>query len=152
MSTPEPNTSPVARPIDAVAAISKHPEWYFRSGTFDAREALALLTDEAVAHGSIKLTVQQLDDWWVLASSHDWLESDQDTFFALTPDPARGPNTARVEVLLTAFCQSFGLQQPVGRSKWRATRCRRNGRDQFSRSQGGDASWRFCRPAIRRRS
>jgi hypothetical protein len=106
MSTPDRDTRSLARPVDALAAVRQHPEWHFRSGTFDAREALALLTDEAVQHGSVDLFVQQIDDWWVLASSHDWLEGDLSAYFSPVPDPARGPNTSRVEVLLTAFCRS----------------------------------------------
>ncbi len=67
---------------------------------------IALLTDEALAHGSADLLVQQIGDWWVLASSKDWLAGDIGAFFSPVPDPVRGPNTSRVEVLLTAFCLS----------------------------------------------
>jgi hypothetical protein len=106
MSRPGPELPSHVRPVDAVAAVREHPEWYFRSGRFDTNEVVALLSLEALAHGSSDLLVQNFGDWWVLVSSGDWLAGDVNPFFAATPDPVRGPNTSRVEVLLSAFCRA----------------------------------------------
>ena len=106
MSTPEHDSPQFARPVDALQVVRDHPQWYFRGGAFQARQALALLTDEAVAHGSSELHVENIGGWWLVASSSDWLQGDIGAFFSLVPDPVGGPNTSRVEVLLTAFCRS----------------------------------------------
>jgi hypothetical protein len=90
-----------ARPIEALRA---HPEWYFRGGRFDAAEMLGLLVSEATALGADDVAVRQAGGWWTVASTHDWLGGSTDAFAALVSDPALGPNTSFVEVLLTAFC------------------------------------------------
>jgi hypothetical protein len=104
VSTHERGLPQFARPVDALQVVRDHPQWYFRGGDFQARQALALLTDEAVAHGSGDLHVERIDDWWLVASSNDWLDGDIGAFFSPVPDPVAGTNTSRVEVLLTAFC------------------------------------------------
>ena len=118
MSIPEAAGNSLARPIDAMSAVRQHPEWYFRSGQFAVGEAIALLTDEALAHGSHDLLVRELQGWWLLASLHDWLDGDMAAFFSPVPDPTRGQNMSRVEVVLTAFCHtvwtaSSGASMPV---------------------------------------
>jgi hypothetical protein len=93
---------PSARP--AVEAVRANPKWYFPSGAFEIDQLLGMLASEASAHGSRDFFMTETDHWWVVASSHDWLRDVPSAFEAPTPDPERGANVSRVEVLLTAFC------------------------------------------------
>lgn len=106
MSEPERNIDSKVRIVDPLVSVRSHPEWFFRSGTFTIAEALSRLMSEALIHGSTDVSVREIDGWWVLASSNDWLHGDVQTFFFPAPDPQRGPNTSRVEVALTAFCRA----------------------------------------------
>jgi hypothetical protein len=118
MSTPERALGHGLQRTDPLSSVQAHPEWYFRGGSFVAIEAVALLTDEALSHGATDVSSSKVEACWVIESSHDWLGGDVASFFALIPDPERGPNTSRVEILLTAFCDavwtsSFGLAYDV---------------------------------------
>lgn len=106
MSEPKRDIYSKVRIVDPLRSVRSHPEWFFQNGTFTAAEALSRLMSEALIHGSTDVSVRQIDGWWVLASSNDWLRGDVQTFFFPAPDPQRGPNTSRVEVALTAFCRS----------------------------------------------
>jgi hypothetical protein len=92
--------------IDAMTSVREHPSWYFRSGMFSVPEMIALLADEAVSHGASDFAVQMFDGCWVVQSARDWLDGDDSAFFSLVPDPGRGSNSSRVEILLTVFCQA----------------------------------------------
>jgi hypothetical protein len=89
-----------------MTSVRSHPQWFFRRDQFDGRETIALLMDEALAHGSKEVAVRQIDGWWTVTSAEDWLGDDLAAFYALVPDPSRGVNTSRIEVVLTAFCES----------------------------------------------
>lgn len=102
MSTPEPAERLVVK--DGLNSVKEHPEWYFRSGQFTNTEVVSLLVEEALSNGAPDISARREGGFWILQSSHDWLEGDLAAFFSLVPDPVRGPNTSRVEVLLTAFC------------------------------------------------
>jgi hypothetical protein len=106
VSTSEQIEAREPRGRDALSSVRRHPDWYFRTGRFAAVDAIALLTDEALSHGAPDVSSRKIGDCWVLQSSHDWLDGDLASFFALVPDPERGPNTSRVEILLTAFCEA----------------------------------------------
>jgi hypothetical protein len=110
MSTPSRLEGP--HPIDALDSVRKHPEWYFRTGEFSVIEAVALLTAEALAAGATSFSARQVGEFWVLESPHDWLDGDIAAFYSLTPDPAQGPNTSRVEIVLTAFCATVWTASP----------------------------------------
>jgi hypothetical protein len=97
-------TAPPSGGLDVFATLRAHPEWYFRTGRFEAPEMLALLASEATALGATDVHVRHVAGWWTLAATTDWLGGRTDAFTALASDPALGPNTTYVEVLLTAFC------------------------------------------------
>jgi hypothetical protein len=63
------------------------------------------MTDEVLSHGATDVTSRSVGECWVIDSTHDWLNCDLASFFAIVSDPERGPNTSRVAILLTAFCE-----------------------------------------------
>jgi hypothetical protein len=89
--------------VTGVTSVREHPSWYFRTGQFDTAEMLGLLVSEATAAGALDVSVRHVG-WWIVASSTDWLDGEVTCFFELTSDHASGRNSARVEILLTAFC------------------------------------------------
>jgi len=56
------------------------------------------------AQGTV--TVRRQEDWVAVSADMDWLSSDVASFFAPVTYLEGGPNSSRVEVVLTAFCDA----------------------------------------------
>lgn len=92
--------------MDAIQVVSRHPEWYFRSGQFDAEELVSLLVQEALRGGASAVDFRRLGDWMKFEADVDWLKGDVAAFFAPLSYHEGGRNSSRVEVVLTAFCEA----------------------------------------------
>jgi len=62
-----------SHPLDPLATVRRHPEWYFRGGTFDEDEATGLLVAEALRGRSNNVRVQREGDWVTVHGDTDWL-------------------------------------------------------------------------------
>lgn len=100
------NVEPAVRILDAVNAVRRHPEWFFRGPSFDTEEVVGLLTSEALRGGATVVTVTKAGPWVSLLADRDWLNGDLAAFHAPQRYSAGGRNSARVEVALTAFCRA----------------------------------------------
>jgi hypothetical protein len=103
---PDSDRPPDIRGLDAVETVSRHPQWYFRKGEFDLDELVAHLVEEATRAGARSVYVRRDGDWISVSADQDWLGGDVAAFFAPMSYPEGGPNSARVEVALTAFCDA----------------------------------------------
>ncbi|MDQ6948823.1 MAG: hypothetical protein M3256_21835 [Actinomycetota bacterium] len=108
MSTSEgPGDSQEIRPLDPVASVREHPDWFFGTGRFEWRTAVGLLLTEVLQSPLTReAQVLHVDDWVAVSSDADWLEGDLEAFTKPTVYRAGGTNATRVEVVLTAFCDA----------------------------------------------
>lgn len=116
MSFPEGTTDYNDHVVSSLDAVRRHPGWYFRSGEFDADEAIALLGVEALRCGARTVERGRSLDWWWIISDLDWMGGDLAGFFAPISYPEGGPNSSFAAVVLTAFCPAVATaadgQQP----------------------------------------
>ena len=92
--------------VDAVSSLRAHPEWYFKSGRFEWETMVSLLLFEAKTLTGGELSVEVNGSWTAVVAADDWLEGDESLFALLRPFPGGGANASRVEVLLSAFCDT----------------------------------------------
>lgn len=106
----EPNDSQEGRqlqPLDPVAAVRQHPNWFFSTGRFERGTAIGLLVSEILQSPLVRDThVRQVDGWVAVSADADWLDGDLEAFTKPTLYPEGGTNATRVEVLFTAFCDA----------------------------------------------
>lgn len=101
------NGSEVVAPIEPLSALRAHPEWYFQSGEFERATVTALLIIEAASSDRVTSARFESDgEWTAVTADGDWLAGDLRAFSTPTPFPESGVNTIRVEILLTAFCDT----------------------------------------------
>lgn len=95
-----------------VEYVRSRPELYFK-GPVDQSWLIGLVMSGALAHGAKDVQVTETAGWWSISSSVDWLAGQAiDAFFTLTPSPATGPNTHRMEILLLAFAEDVWTATP----------------------------------------
>lgn len=95
-----------ATPLESVRRLET---WFFGEEGFNPRRAIDYLLEEASLCGVSNVDVREVDGWWVLAASEDWLPADSSVlqiFHELARYPEGGPNGSRMEVLLTAFARA----------------------------------------------
>lgn len=95
-------------PLDAVARLESQ---MFRSGSFDAFEAVGEIVRAALNCGAKDVAVHRVDSWFFISSLTDWLVEDgrdvsERAFSRICSYKAGGDNSMRPEVLLTAFTNS----------------------------------------------
>jgi hypothetical protein len=90
--------------VDPLTAVRDHPSWFFHSGSFDPDEVVTLLIREAKLAGANSVAVTEDRDWVAVSADVDWLEGDITSFKVLTSYPEGGPNSARIETAIAAFC------------------------------------------------
>ncbi len=94
-------------PIEPLSSLRAHPEWYFKSGEFERETVVSLLVREALLSSHVTRAWAQKDGpWTAVTADGDWLAGDLRSFSTPTPFPEGGVNAMRVEVLLTAFCDT----------------------------------------------
>lgn len=101
-----PDNLPLPSALNPLDAVSGHPRWYFSEGKFDVNELVARLVDEAMRAGAQCVQVRREGDWISVSADQDWLQGDLTPFYAPVSYPEGGPNSSRVEVALTAFCDA----------------------------------------------
>ncbi|MDQ1442462.1 MAG: hypothetical protein QOG97_2690, partial [Acidimicrobiaceae bacterium] len=115
----QPNGKPV--PVDPVASVRQHPTWFFTTGRFEWRTAVALLVTEAMYSPSVNsVDVDRNGDWVAVSAEADWLDGDLEAFTKPTVFPEGGTNATRAEVVLTAFCEAVFTASHGQRSDIRA--------------------------------
>lgn len=98
-------------PIEPLASLRAHPEWFFDSGKFESETVTGLLIREAALSPAVRSANFATDGaWTVIAADGDWLDGDLRAFSTPTPFPESGVNAIRVEVLLTAFCDTVATR------------------------------------------
>jgi hypothetical protein len=93
--------------LEPLSTLRAHPEWYFQSGEFERETVASLLVREALFSDRVTQAWTRKDGrWTAVIADGDWLEGDSRAFSVPTPFPESGVNAIRVEVLLTAFCDT----------------------------------------------
>jgi hypothetical protein len=72
--------------------------------------------------GALAASVSKIEAWWWILAEQDWLMSNDgnvslDPFFSIVPFPAKGRNSHRSEVLLTAFADAV-VTRAGDETKW----------------------------------
>ena len=111
---------------DAVGHIKKYPHRYLKSGTVVSNavtgsELAASIVEEVLILTGGPLTTFCEGEWWLIASSIDWLGERRDLtpeelFVRIIPFSEAGPNFMRREVLLTAFARDVLIKSAGRRS------------------------------------
>lgn len=104
----------ILNPLDAVR---RHPEWYFRAGSFDTAEIVGRLIAEIVGDDVDEVSVARRQGWVVISADRDWLGGDIGPFRFPSRQERAGPNSTRFEVALTAFTQAV-VTASGGRVDW----------------------------------
>jgi hypothetical protein len=77
---------------------------YLPSGRVNGHSLASAIFTDALVESNRRVVVERLNDWWIIASDHDWIgPAAKDHFERIVPFPEAGPNSMRSEVLLTAF-------------------------------------------------
>ena len=114
-------TNAPPEPLDPIHVVQQNPGWFFRSGQFEWQTAVALLQTEALLSSPIRqMQLMRVGGWIVLTGDVDWLRGDLEPFTSPTIFEEGGPNSTRVEVLLTAFCDAVSTASYGQRSDVRA--------------------------------
>ena len=98
---------------DPIAHMRRYPEMYLGGLQTPTGEFLAarLISDLVWLH-ALPAEVVDIDGWWVVRSSIDWLASGSPTYTTdsalshLVPWPEMGSNSFHGEILLTAFADA----------------------------------------------
>lgn len=97
---------------DALSWVRSHPERFFAGGVPTEFELARMTWMDAVLSGADQVATIHTDPFWVIAASTDWLMGAglpiDDLFRRLMPLVGAGPNSARSEVVLNAFCSEIG--------------------------------------------
>lgn len=94
-------------PLDPIASLRAHPNWFFASGHFEWQTAVGLLIAEAYLSSRVgDAKVARVGDWVTVTADADWLNGDLEAFTKPTAFPEGGTNATRVEALLTAYCDA----------------------------------------------
>ena len=97
-------TSEPDLPNPAVTVVRRHPEMYLARGRFDVGEVLSLIVTEAIRGGAERVGFGAHGQWLAVIADVDWLAGSEAAFYAPLSYAEGGRNSARAEVLLTAFC------------------------------------------------
>lgn len=94
-------------PIEPLPSFRAHPHWYFQTGRFERETVISLLVREAFLSPRVtQARVLKDGPWTAVTANGDWLAGDLSAFWTPTPFPEGGVNATRVEILLTAFCDT----------------------------------------------
>lgn len=94
-------------PIEPLSSLRAHPQWYFQTGRFERETVISLLVREASLSPRVtQARVVKDGPWTAVTADGDWLAGDLRAFSTPTPFPEGGVNATRVEILLTAFCDT----------------------------------------------
>ena len=94
-------------PIEPLSSLRRHPQWYFQTGRFERETVISLLVREASLSPQVtQASVLKDGPWTAVTANGDWLAGDLRAFSTPTPFPEGGVNATRVEILLTAFCDT----------------------------------------------
>lgn len=97
----------VRDPIETVRAMESR---FFRGGSFDLHQLIALVVEEVLCCGAEDVEVWRSGGWWAIGSTYDWLVDDgadvaARSFERIQSYRQGGPNSMRSEVLVAAFCR-----------------------------------------------
>jgi hypothetical protein len=93
---------------DAVAVLRKRPDTYIGDLPWGPRLAAGMALD-LVLLGALPMRADRRDDWWLVESDVDWLNTssgprtDKDPFKFIVPLHQYGQYAFRSEILLSAF-------------------------------------------------
>jgi hypothetical protein len=97
---------------DALSWVRSHPERFFAGGRPTEFDLTRMVWTDAVLSGAQQALSLQASPFWVVAASTDWLKDAgvpiEALFAKLLPLAGAGPNSARSEVVLNAFCSEVG--------------------------------------------
>lgn len=104
---------------NAVDYIRRHRVMFLRTTETAPIELVERILGDALYSGALECTVLHKCDWWIIASTTDWLSGHADyapeeLFQKIIAMPEAGQNAMRGEVLLTAFAQHVITATPHG--------------------------------------
>jgi hypothetical protein len=104
---------------NAVDYIRQHRAMFLRTKETTPIELVERILGDALYSGASECTVLRQRDWWIIASTTDWLSGHADhvpeeLFQKIVAMPEAGQNAMRGEVLLTAFAQHVITATPYG--------------------------------------
>ncbi len=103
---------------NAVEYIRRNSAMFLRASETEPIELVERILGDALYAGALECTVFRTNDWWIIASTTDWLSGHEDyapeeLFHRIVAMPEVGQNAMRGEVLLTAFAQQVVTATPT---------------------------------------
>jgi hypothetical protein len=78
--------SNIVSPIEPLASLQAHPNWYFQSGVFERETVISLLIREALLCAYVtRAWVLEDGPWTSVSADGDWLAGDLRSFSVPTP-------------------------------------------------------------------
>lgn len=103
---------------NAIEYICRHRDRFLRAKKTEPIELVERILGDALYSGASECAVLHQNDWWIIASTTDWLGghaiyTPEDMFYRMVAMPEAGQNAMRGEVLLTAFAQHVITATPA---------------------------------------
>lgn len=101
------------RLVDAIAWVRSDPKRFFSGDSPSPAGLVTWLARDLLSLGRGSCTIRNVDSWWIIGSDVDWLWHERfspvELFARVVPEPRRGDNDLRAEILVAACAQAVWI-------------------------------------------